>query len=183
MQTEKLSRQLAVAAGLLYAAFYLWAIGDLDVVRRTDWSLQLTAMEMDRLVRMRSLFLFEAVGMLQFNRALLLISPGNLLIAAALAGLLVVNIHGAVRLRQQPASCGTGRGACSPVPCPPCSRVPPAAPRACCCCSAFLHWVSPAATSPISFLFPWGFCWQIAGGNAGSVRLRFSVGKPQIGEV
>ncbi len=110
MQTEKLSRQLAVAAGLLYAAFYLWAIGDLDVVRRTDWSLQLTAMEMDRLVRMRSLFLFEAVGMLQFNRALLLISPGNLLIAAALAGLLVVNIHGAVRLRQQPASCGTGRG-------------------------------------------------------------------------
>ena len=106
---DPLPRRLALLAGIIYACFYLFAIGDVDLVGSSQWRAQLGQIDFGHLLRARSPFLFEAVALLQAGNVLLLISPLNLLITGALAALLGANVHGALALHQNPA-CRTGNG-------------------------------------------------------------------------
>lgn len=108
--SDPVPRRIALIAGLLYGAFYLWIIGDLDIARRPAWSAQFAPLDLSAWLQTRGLFLFEAIGMLQANFLLFLVSPLNILIAASLATLLAANIHGAVSLHRTPGQCRGSNG-------------------------------------------------------------------------
>lgn len=106
--SDPIPRRIALMTGVLYGAFYLWVIGDLDIARRPAWSAQFAPLDPSGWFNARGLFLFEPIGMLQANFLLLLVSPLNMLVAALLAILLAANIHGAVSLRRGPGQCRSG---------------------------------------------------------------------------
>jgi len=100
--------RIALLTAMVYAAFYLYAIGDIDIMSSSAWSLRTGRLE--HLFSTRSLFLFEAVMLVEVSRFVVLVSPMNLAIAAVLAGLLGANIHGALSLRFAPTACRAGGG-------------------------------------------------------------------------
>ncbi len=101
----RLPGMAAIAGGLLYTVFYLYAIGDLSMTRQPGWSLSFGAIPLEQAFRARSLFLFEGIGVIQAGRLFWLVSPVNLLIATALGLLLAINIHGALALSANPKAC------------------------------------------------------------------------------
>ncbi len=109
LTSDALPRRMALLAGITYTCFYLFAIGDVDLVASSQWRAQLGQFDFGHLLRARSPFLFEAVALLQAGNVLMLVSPMNLLITAILAGLLGANVHGALALHQN-AACRTGNG-------------------------------------------------------------------------
>lgn len=97
---DPVPRRVALGAGLLYAVFYLWVIGDLDAAGYSAWQFQLGQFDLARVFRARAPFYFEPVAMLQAGHLLWFLSPLNLLITASLAGLLGANVHGVLALRR-----------------------------------------------------------------------------------
>jgi hypothetical protein len=99
--------RIAIFAALAYAGFYLFAIGDVDLVGPPAWDARLGEVTAQRILSARAPFQFEAVAVLEAGYLVWLVSPLNLLVAAILAALLAANIAGALYLRAH-AQCGTG---------------------------------------------------------------------------
>lgn len=101
---------IALISGALYGGFYLYAVGDLNVIGPPVWDAYIAELSFERMFSSRSTLMFEAVAAIEAGYLIWLVSPLNLLIAALLSGLLAANIHGALYLRLQSQSCTTGRG-------------------------------------------------------------------------
>ncbi len=99
-------RALASLAGVLYAGIYLVGIGDLTFDTGAGWFYQGGAAGLERMLSMRSPFLFEAIALVEAGWWVMLISPLNLALAALLGGLLTANLHGAITLWRHPRACG-----------------------------------------------------------------------------
>lgn len=101
---------IALISGALYGGFYLYAIGDLNVIGPAVWDAYIAELSVERMFSSRSTLMFEAVAVIEAGYLFWLVSPLNLLIAALLSGLLAANIQGALFLRFQSQSCASGRG-------------------------------------------------------------------------
>lgn len=96
---------LAFALGGAYFLVYLLAVGDVDVAAAAGWGGHAVPVTLERIVAMRQPFQFEALALLELGRVVVLLSPGNLLVAGLLGALLGANLHGALDLRRRPATC------------------------------------------------------------------------------
>lgn len=103
-------RRLAVISGCLYGMFYLYAIGDLNLLGPPVWDAYLAELSVERIFSVRSTLMFEAVAVLEAGYLIWLVSPLNLLIAGLLSGLFIANVDGALALRRQARACSVGRG-------------------------------------------------------------------------
>ena len=95
----------AVLAGVAYALVYLAGLGDITLDERAGWLFKTGALSLERMLSMRSPFVFEALAMVEAGWWIVLISPLNLLLALVLGVLLALNVHGVVALWQAPTSC------------------------------------------------------------------------------
>lgn len=147
---DPVPRRAALAAGLVYAAFYLWVIGDLDLTAQSAWRWQLGRLEWGHLLRARAPFLFEPLALLQAGHLLWLISPVNLLITATLAGLLAANLHGLLALRRGATSrCRSGRGGLLS------GTLPALLAGSACCAPSILLLLGIPALGAFAGLFAW----------------------------
>lgn len=101
---------IALISGACYGFFYLYAIGDLNVIGPPVWDAYIAEFSIARIFSSRSMLMFEAVAVVEAGYLIWLISPLNLLITSLLAGLLAANIYGALYLRLLAQSCAIGRG-------------------------------------------------------------------------
>jgi hypothetical protein len=90
------------SVAVLYALFYLYVIGDIDL-GPAQWRWQSLEWQWQRLFAQRSSWHFEALALLELGYLLILLSPANMLIAALLGSLLALNLHGALALRERAA--------------------------------------------------------------------------------
>lgn len=97
-----------------YILIYLFTIGDIGI-GRYGWGLKTVSSPLSRMLETRGPFHFEAVAMAELGPAVVLISPGNLLVSAVLGMLLAVNIIGILDLRHSgcrlPGRMGVSAGA------------------------------------------------------------------------
>lgn len=98
---------VSVSVAIGYALFYLVVIGDLRLRPEPQWQWILVEQPWQRLIDMRSLFLFEPVALLQAGPVVWLLSPLNMAVAGVLALLLALNVDLALLERQHPV-CRTG---------------------------------------------------------------------------
>lgn len=96
--------------GTAYGLFYLYAIGDITFMGPPHWGGSLASFSLERMISARGTLMFEAVALLEAGYMVWLVSPLNLLVGGALAGLLAANIHGALYIRQNPGVCRPARG-------------------------------------------------------------------------
>ncbi|MEA5444595.1 hypothetical protein VCB98_02040 [Gammaproteobacteria bacterium AB-CW1] len=94
---------LPLSAALAYAGFYLYAIGDIDVMDSSLWGLMVGELSLERILSARAVFQFEPVVMIEAGYLVILISPLNLAMTVLLAGLLAANLHGVLHLRANPS--------------------------------------------------------------------------------
>ncbi len=168
------ARLVAGAIGLVYALGYLYALGDLSTAARPVWSLTLG--DPGRWLDQRVVFQFEGIAMLQAGHIVWLISPLNLLIAAALGVLLALNIDGGWMLWKRPAACGiTGRGGGV------LAAVPALAAGGACCAPSLLLLLGIPGLGAFAAMFAWlvpvsllllaaSRCWQRRQGAPGWFR-------------
>lgn len=104
------ARRPAAALGLVYALGYLYASGDVDIVRRSAWGLRVADRAPSSWTGTRAPFRFEAVAIADIGHLAVLVSPLNLVVAGALGLLLALNLHGVIELRRRPAQCRPGAG-------------------------------------------------------------------------
>lgn len=104
--TAERAGALALVLGGAYVLAYLLAVGDVDLASTAGWGGRAVAPTLERITAMRQPFRFEAVALLELGRVVVLLSPGNLVIAGLLGVLLGANLHGALDLRRRPAACG-----------------------------------------------------------------------------
>lgn len=90
------------SAGVLFAALYLYVIGDIDIVGPPSWGLFVGEFSLGRILSARAPFRFEPVLMLEAGYVVFLLSPLNLFITLLMAGLLAANLHGAIVLHRDP---------------------------------------------------------------------------------
>lgn len=167
-------RVVAAAIGLVYALGYLYALGDLSAAARPVWSLTLG--DPARWLDQRVVFQFEGIAMLQAGHVVWLLSPLNLLIAAALGVLLALNIDGGWMLWKRPAACGiAGRGGGV------LAAVPALAAGGACCAPSLLLLLGIPGLGAFAAMFAWlvpvsllllgaSRCWQRRQGAPGWFR-------------
>lgn len=102
-------RRVSASVGAAYALGYLVALGDIGFGRGGGWGWQ-WAGDPWRWLEARGLFHFEPVARLDAGTLVWLVSPLDVLLAAALGGLVALNLHGAVSLARGRAVCGSGTG-------------------------------------------------------------------------
>jgi len=142
------ARAVAAVIGLAYALGYLYALGDLSTAPQPAWSL--TVGGPARWLDQRVVFQFEGIGMLQAGSLVWLISPLNILIAAALGLLFALNVDGAWALWRQPAACGmTSRGGGLVA------AVPALAAGGACCAPSLLLLLGIPGLGAFAALFAW----------------------------
>ena len=95
----------AALAGVAYALIYLVGLGDITLEDRAGWLFRTGTLSVERMLSMRSTFVFEGLAMVEAGWWIVLISPLNLILAVALGTLLALNVHGVIALWQSPASC------------------------------------------------------------------------------
>lgn len=100
-----MSRSISALVGVLYALVYLLGIGDLAFNADAGWLVRAGAITLERVLSMRSPFLFEAIEMIEAGWWVILVSPMNLLMAGLLGSLLALNVHGVIALWRGPRSC------------------------------------------------------------------------------
>ncbi|ABI57843.1 hypothetical protein ACN2MM_13280 [Alkalilimnicola ehrlichii MLHE-1] len=150
LAADPVPRRAALAAGLGYAALYLWLTGDLDLTGDTAWRWQLGRLEWAHVIQARAPFLYEAVALVQAGRLMWLISPLNLLITALLAGLLAANVHGMLTLRRGAAThCRSGRGGAAS------GALPALLAGSACCAPGILLLLGIPALGAFVGLFAW----------------------------
>jgi len=108
MAAERRWRAFALAGGSVFFVLYLYAIGDLVIDGRAAWMIMVADLSPAHWTRARSLFLYEAMALVEAGWLVWLVSPVNLLITALLASLTAGNIHGILTLRAAPQQCGAG---------------------------------------------------------------------------
>lgn len=95
----------ALAVGGAYVLVYLLAVGDIDLAAVAHWGGRAVPVTLERITAMRQPFQFEALALVELGRVVVLLSPGNILVAGLLGALLGANLHGALELRRRPATC------------------------------------------------------------------------------
>ncbi|HMB17287.1 MAG TPA: hypothetical protein VKN62_13360 [Pelovirga sp.] len=142
-------RRLAVISGLIYGIFYLYAIGDLNLIGPPVWDAYLAELSLERIFRARSMLMFEAVAVLETGYLIWLISPLNLLITGLLSGLFMANVDGALALRRQVRSCTVSRGGLFA------GALPALLAGGACCAPSLLLLLGIPALGALSAFFGW----------------------------
>jgi len=134
----------------LYAVFYLLVVGDIDWVSGWQWQWMTVASPWERLFDMRSLFLFEAVAMVEAGPLVWLFSPLNIIVASVLGLLLALNINLAL-LQRQEAACRVDGGNHSWLA----GAVPALLSGGACCAPGFLLLLGLPGLGAFAALFQW----------------------------
>lgn len=142
------ARTVAVVVGVAYALGYLYALGDLSAAPRPLWALQVGDPEL--WLDPRGVFQFEAVAMVSAGHLVWLVSPLNIVVAAALGGLLAVNIDGAWELWRRPTACGLAGGSSGFV-----AAVPALVAGGACCAPSILLLLGIPSLGAFAALFGW----------------------------
>ncbi|WP_290650324.1 hypothetical protein [Aquisalimonas sp.] len=142
-----MQRVAAIGTGLAYALFYLFSIDDVMIEPRAEWFVQAGAASVERILTMRSPFLFEAIALVEAGWLVLLLSPMNLLIALGLGALVAVNVHGAIMLYKAPQACGISQASSAS------SAVPALLAGSACCAPSLLLVLGIPALGAFAGLF------------------------------
>ncbi len=141
-------QSIALAIGLVYGVFYLYAIGDVRVTGPPGWNAYIAEVSLERALRARSTMMFEAVAVIEAGYLIWLISPVNLLLAGLLSGLLAANVHGALYLRTQEQTCRTGNGLIA-------GALPALLAGGACCAPSLILMLSIPAVAVLGAFFGW----------------------------
>jgi hypothetical protein len=138
----------SLAAGVGYAVFYLYAVGDVDVGGPPAWNVATVEMTIERVLAARVPFQFEAVAMMEAGVVVLLLSPLNILMAVLLGMLLAANLHGALYLHGNPR-CRAGAGGALG------GAMPALLAGGACCAPSLILLLGVPGLGAFSALFPW----------------------------
>lgn len=97
---------IGVIAGVAYLLLYLFAIGDLAIMKYAATEVQVASNWPAKLLMPRAPFLFEPVILMQVHRLALFISPGNMVLGALLGTLVALNAALIAQGIAQPKTCG-----------------------------------------------------------------------------
>lgn len=142
-------RRLAVIGGFIYGIFYLYAIGDLNLIGPPGWDAYLAELSLERIFSARSTLMFEAVAVLEAGYLIWLISPLNLLLTGLLSGLFMANVDGALALRRQVRACTVGRSGLFA------GALPALLAGGACCAPSLLLLLGIPALGALAALFGW----------------------------
>lgn len=140
-------RLAAAAVGVLYAAGYLYALGDLARAVRSTWGWQ-WAGDPWRWLEARGLFHFEPVARLDAGPLVLLVSPLDLGLALVLGGLVAANLHGAVSLYRGGGACRASAGGAL-------AALPALLAGSACCAPGLLLLLGVPSLGAFAALFGW----------------------------
>ncbi len=153
-KAEARPRLPALLGGLttgLYVILYLYAIDDLSLADRADFTVILGSVPLERALEARGRFLFEALGLIQLGTVVLLLSPLNLAIGALLGGLLGANVHGIASLQSGGRACAMPRGGQAGA----LSGSLPALLAGGACCAPTLLLIGVPGIAAVAGLLPW----------------------------
>ncbi|MCS5421510.1 MULTISPECIES: hypothetical protein [Psychrilyobacter] len=105
---DKSSRRIGFLAGLIYFILYLYSVGDISLENDIQGGIFFLSNWRDVIFKMKSTFIWEAVGVISGKNIYMAISPLNILLGVILSGLIFVNISTALYAKKHPGSCPLG---------------------------------------------------------------------------
>lgn len=149
MKKMDTDHKIAIVIGFIYGVFYLYAIGDLNVIAPSSWDAYISKLSIERAFTSRSVLMFEAVAVLEAGYVIWLVSPVNIFIASLLSSLLAANVHGALYLRKQAQVCRTSKSGLI------FSALPALLAGGACCAPSLILLLGIPALGALSSLFGW----------------------------
>lgn len=105
---DKGARRIGFLSGLIYFILYLYSVGDISWVSDIQRGVFFLSNWEDVIFKMKSTFIWEAVGVITGGNIYMAVSPLNILLGVVLSELVFINIATALYAKKHPGSCPLG---------------------------------------------------------------------------
>ena len=105
---DKGARRVGLLSGLIYFMLYLYSVGDISLGSGIERGIFFLSKWEDVIFKMKSTFIWEAVGVVSGKNIYMAISPLNILLGLILSGLIFINISTTLYAKKHPGSCSLG---------------------------------------------------------------------------